>query len=78
MRFRRFVRQAHRWLGLLIGVQVLLWISGGAIMSMLRLEEVRGEHLAAKHAASSSATSETTPSFALTTTEGAPETSAWR
>lgn len=51
MRFRRFIRQAHRWLGLLIGVQVLLWISGGAIMSMLRLEEVRGEHLAAKHAA---------------------------
>lgn len=51
MRFRRFIRQAHRWLGLLIGVQVLLWITGGAIMSMLRLEEVRGEHLAAKPAA---------------------------
>jgi uncharacterized iron-regulated membrane protein len=51
MRFRRFIRQAHRWLGLLIGVQVLLWISGGVIMSVLRLDEVRGEHRAAKPAA---------------------------
>lgn len=48
MRFRRFIRQAHRWLGLLIGVQVLLWIFGGTVMSMLRLEEVRGEHLAVR------------------------------
>jgi len=50
MQFRRFIRQAHRWLGLLIGIQVLLWISGGVIMSALRLEEVRGEHLAAHRA----------------------------
>ncbi len=50
MRFRRFIRQAHRWLGLLIGIQVLLWVIGGVVMSALRLEEVRGEHLAAKQA----------------------------
>lgn len=48
MRFRRFIRQAHRWLGLLIGLQVLLWIFGGTVMSLLRLEEVRGEHLAVR------------------------------
>ena len=48
MRFRRFIRQAHRWLGLLIGIQLLLWVTGGVVMSALRLEEVRGEHLAAK------------------------------
>lgn len=51
MRFRRFIRQAHRWLGLFIGAQVLLWIAGGVTMSALRLEEVRGEHHAAKVAA---------------------------
>lgn len=50
MRFRRFIRQVHRWLGLLIGIQVLLWVAGGVVMSALRLEEVRGDHLAAKHA----------------------------
>ncbi|MGH8629955.1 MAG: PepSY domain-containing protein [Burkholderiales bacterium] len=48
MRFRRFIRQAHRWLGLLIGIQLLLWVTGGVVMSALRLEEVRGEHRAAK------------------------------
>ncbi len=48
IRFRRFIRQAHRWLGLLIGIQVLLWVVGGVVMSALRLEEVRGDHLAAK------------------------------
>lgn len=51
MRFRRFIRQVHRWLGLLIGIQVLLWVVGGVVMSALRLEEVRGEHFATKPAA---------------------------
>jgi hypothetical protein len=44
VRVRRIVRQLHRWIGLLIGIQVLLWVSGGLIMSVLRLDEVRGEH----------------------------------
>ncbi|MGQ0585853.1 MAG: PepSY domain-containing protein [Gammaproteobacteria bacterium] len=48
MRFRRLTRQVHRWLGLLIGLQVLLWVTGGVVMSVLRLDEVRGEHLAAQ------------------------------
>ena len=41
------MRSAHRWLGFLIGVQVLLWVIGGLIMSSLKLHEVRGQHLAA-------------------------------
>ena len=48
VRLRRAVRQVHRWLGLLIGIQVLLWVTGGVVMSVLRLDEVRGDHLAAK------------------------------
>ena len=51
IRIRRFVRQLHRWLGLLIAIQVLLWISGGLVMSALRLEEVRGEDRAQKREA---------------------------
>ncbi len=50
IRLRRLIRQAHRWLGLLIGIQVLLWVVGGVVMSALRLEAVRGEHLAARPA----------------------------
>jgi uncharacterized iron-regulated membrane protein len=47
-RLRRAVRQAHRWLGLLVAIQVLFWIFGGLVMSVLKLEEVRGEHRVAK------------------------------
>jgi uncharacterized iron-regulated membrane protein len=48
-RVRRLVRKVHRWLGLLIAIQVLCWILGGLVMSALRLDAVRGEHLVAKH-----------------------------
>ena len=38
-------RKIHKYLGLLIGLQVLLWISGGLVMSALPIEMVRGKHL---------------------------------
>lgn len=34
----------HRLLGLVIGIQLLLWTMGGIVMSWLPLEKVRGEH----------------------------------
>jgi uncharacterized iron-regulated membrane protein len=37
------VRKAHKWLGLLLGLQVLLWVSGGVVMSIIPIEQVRGE-----------------------------------
>lgn len=43
VRFRRFLRQFHRWVGLLVGVQVLLWVLGGFIMSVLKLDAVHGD-----------------------------------
>ena len=48
VRLRRTVRQLHRWLGLLIAIQILFWVMGGLVMSALRLEAVRSEHLTAK------------------------------
>ncbi len=38
-------RKVHQWAGLMIGVQILLWISGGVVMSILPIEQVRGRHL---------------------------------
>lgn len=35
----------HKWLGMVVGVQVLLWISGGVVMSAIPLDIVRGEHV---------------------------------
>jgi len=43
MNLSRIMRQTHEGLGLLIGIQVVLWISGGFVMSALPLAKVRGE-----------------------------------
>lgn len=36
--------QLHKWVGLIVGLQVLFWIAGGLVMSVLPIERVRGEH----------------------------------
>ena len=46
--FARFARIAHKWMGLILGLQVLFWIAGGVVMSAIPLERVHGKHLAAK------------------------------
>lgn len=38
-------RKIHRWVGLVIGIQVLLWIAGGVYMSAVPLNWVHGKHL---------------------------------
>lgn len=35
----------HKWLSLIIGLQVLMWMTSGLVMSALPIERVRGEHL---------------------------------
>jgi len=37
-----FLRRVHKWIGLLIGLQFLLWTLSGAMMAVLDMEEVRG------------------------------------
>lgn len=41
----------HRWLALVIGVQLLLWFTSGLVMSLLPIDRVRGEHLVDREAA---------------------------
>ena len=43
MRLPVFVVKLHRWLGLLLGLQVILWISGGLVMSAVSIDKVRGD-----------------------------------
>ncbi len=38
-------RLIHRWLGVFIGVQFVLWTVGGLYFSWTRLEDVHGDHL---------------------------------
>jgi uncharacterized iron-regulated membrane protein len=48
MRARRWAVNVHKWVALVIGVQILLWIAGGVVMSVLPIEVVRGEHKVAE------------------------------
>lgn len=43
-----FFRKFHKWLGLIIGIQVLFWAAGGFVMTFFDIEEVRGEHTMAQ------------------------------
>lgn len=38
----------HKWLAVFVGVQVLLWMATGALMSFLDIEEVRSEHVVSR------------------------------
>ncbi|TYC87024.1 PepSY domain-containing protein [Novosphingobium sp. BW1] len=38
----------HKWLALCVGIQVLLWMGSGVIMSWLKIEHVRSEHVIAR------------------------------
>ena len=40
-----FFRKLHRWLGLLMVVQIVAWMASGLYFSIFPIEEIRGEHL---------------------------------
>jgi uncharacterized iron-regulated membrane protein len=40
----RWSTQIHKWLALVVGLQVLGWVLGGLVMSAIPIERVRGEH----------------------------------
>ncbi len=50
MKLLRLSTQLHKWIGLVVGIQVLFWVGGGLVMTVLPIETVRGEHHAAKPA----------------------------
>ena len=48
---RLLLFRTHIWLGWIVGVQLLLWMASGLVMSFLPIETVRGEHLRAEQPA---------------------------
>ena len=46
MRLAFWVRRAHKWIGLVIGVQALFWMISGLYMVVVPLDVVHGDHLA--------------------------------
>ena len=41
-----WVRRAHKWIGLIVGVQALLWMISGLYMVVVPLDVIHGDHLA--------------------------------
>ena len=42
---KRLVRKVHRWLGLLMALQIMAWMTSGLYFSLFPIEDIRGEHL---------------------------------
>jgi len=40
-----FFRKLHRWLGLLMAVQIIAWMASGLYFSIFPIDEIRGAHL---------------------------------
>jgi hypothetical protein len=40
-----FFRKIHRWLGLLMAIQIIAWMSSGLYFAIFPIETIRGEHL---------------------------------
>ncbi len=39
-----FIRKAHRYLGLFLGIQFLMWTAGGLYFSWSNMDEIHGDH----------------------------------
>jgi hypothetical protein len=51
VRLPNVLTSIHKWVGVVIGIQVLLWVAGGLVMSAFPIELVRGETQSAPAAA---------------------------
>jgi len=45
---KRFFRALHRWLGILMAVQIIAWMISGLYFTLYPIEEIRGAHLIRK------------------------------
>ncbi|KHA65748.1 hypothetical protein NI18_00605 [Sphingomonas sp. Ant20] len=63
----------HKWLAIIIGAQLLLWFTSGALMSFLPIERVHGDHLVDRKAVTAIPTGiALAPPSAIVAASGAP------
>ena len=43
--YKFYIRKSHRYLGIFIGIQFLLWTLGGLYFSWTNIDEIHGDHL---------------------------------
>ncbi len=46
MQLSFWIRRAHKWIGLIVGVQALLWMISGLYMVIVPIDVIHGDHLA--------------------------------
>lgn len=61
MKVLRWALQFHKWVALVVGIQVLLWAVGGLVMTAIPIDRVRGEHHVADAVATPLLTTELKP-----------------
>jgi len=42
---KKTIRKIHRWLGLLMALQIIAWMASGFYFALIPIETIRGEHL---------------------------------
>lgn len=47
-KFWRNLTRIHKWAGLVLGIQIILWFASGLFMSFFDINNVRGDHIAEK------------------------------
>lgn len=45
---KKWFRKIHRWLGVLMALQIVAWMASGFYFALFPIETIRGEHLAAE------------------------------
>lgn len=48
LNYKHLIRRTHRYLGVFIGIQFILWTLGGLYFSWTNLDEIHGDHLRAR------------------------------
>ena len=48
MKLLKLSTQLHKWVALVVGLQVLFWVAGGLVMTVIPIETVRSEHRVAE------------------------------
>jgi hypothetical protein len=77
MKLFRLMSQIHLWLGVIVGVQVMIWLVSGLVMVLWDIETVRGEHLrTAPQEAAIDWSAEALPLDAILATQDTPVLSA--
>lgn len=44
-----YIRKAHRWLGVLLGIQFIFWTVGGIYFSWSNMDEIHGDFKNQQH-----------------------------